>query len=109
MRRRLPQRIHDAVEVVLRVGLEIGIPFRLLAEDDLAINHRCGLAITAAEIETDATAFEIAPERTGVGAFRRDVLGADYLDGVIKHPFADDLGIELPCGVIAIMRSEFGR
>ena len=33
MTRRLLQRIHDAIEVILRVGMKIGIPHRLVAEN----------------------------------------------------------------------------
>ena len=56
--------------MVIRIGLEIRIPLNLLTEFHLAINHRRRLAITAAKIKTNATAIEIAPNRT-----RLDVLG----------------------------------
>ena len=95
--------------MILRVGLEIRIPLRLLAEDDFAINHRRRLAIAAAEIEADATTFQIAAQRIRPCAFCGDVAGANDFDRMIIHPFADDLGIKFPGGVIAIMRGQPGR
>src|SRR5207249_5779334 len=61
----LPQGIHDSVKVVLGVGLEIGVPRRFVAENHFPICDRCRLAITAAKIEPDATAFQMPPERSG--------------------------------------------
>ena len=85
------QRIHDAIEVILRIGLEVRIPFRLLAEHNFAINHRCCFAITAAEIETDTTTAEMTTKRFCQSAFWRDVARVDDFNPVIEHLFADDL------------------
>ena len=63
VRGRLVQRVHDPVEVVLRVRLVVRIPHRLVAEDDPAVDDRRDLAIAAAEIEADAAALEMAAER----------------------------------------------
>ena len=63
MRRRLLERIHDAVIVILRVRLEIRVPDRLVAEHHLALDHRRHLAVAAAEVEADAAPVQVPPQR----------------------------------------------
>ena len=60
-----PQRIVDAVEVVLRVGLRARAPRHLVAEDDFAVDHGGALAVAGAEVEADAAALQMAAQRRG--------------------------------------------
>ena len=101
MRRRFAQRIHDAVEVILRVGMKIWIPHSLLAEHDLAIHHRGHFAIASAEIEADAASIEMAPERFGHSTRRRKFMRDDNLDGMVVNFLADDVRVELARGRLA--------
>ncbi len=71
MRGRAPQRIVDAVEVVLRVGLRAGIPRHFLAEDHLAIRHRRALAVAGAQVEADPVAVQVPAQRRGGFPLRR--------------------------------------
>jgi len=51
VRRRLTQGIHDAVEVILRIGLKIRVPNGFVAENDFAVHNCRDLAIAAAEVK----------------------------------------------------------
>jgi hypothetical protein len=62
------QGVPDPFEVVVRVGLEIGIPLDLLGEDHFAVDQSGALAIRAAEVEPDPTAAKVAPQRQVRGA-----------------------------------------
>ena len=46
--------------MIFGIRLDFGVPRRLLGEDSLAINHGRNLVIARAEIEANATAFEMA-------------------------------------------------
>ena len=94
--------------MILRIGLEIRIPFCLLAEDDFAINHGCGFAIAATEVKADATTAKMPTERRGRSAFGWNVARADDFNRAIKHFLPDDLGIKPARGIVAIMRGESG-
>ena len=63
VRRRALQRIVDAVEVILGIGLAAGVPGHFLAEDHFAVDDGRGLAVARAQIEADAAAFEMPAER----------------------------------------------
>ena len=106
MGRRLLQRIHDAVEVILRVGMKIRIPNRLLAEHDLAINDRRRLAVAAAQIKADAAAVKVAAQRFALRAFRRNVLRVHHFERMIEHLGGDKVRVELAGGLVAIMRGQ---
>ena len=69
----LLQRVHDAVEVILRIRLVVRVPDRLFAEDDAAVDDRRDLAIAAAEIEPDPASFEMTAERLGFRVLRREI------------------------------------
>ena len=56
------QRIVDALDVIVRIALEIRIPDDFLGKHHLAIDQRGAFSIGPAEIEADAAAFEIAAE-----------------------------------------------
>ena len=60
---RAMQRSVDAVIVILRIVLEIGIPWHLLRKDALPIDHRRAFSIGSPEIEADPAAIEMPPER----------------------------------------------
>ena len=108
MRGSLAQRIHDLVEMPLRVGLRPGIPHRLITEDRLAVDDCGDLAITRAEIKTDAAAVPVASQRRALFAGGRHRLGSHERDseGSFVDFFAHQLRIETPRGSIAIMSGE---
>ena len=66
------QRVHDAVVMVIGIAFEIGRPLDLFGEDDFPVDQRRALAVGAAEIEPDAAAVEIAPERERRRGFLRE-------------------------------------
>ena len=75
--RRFLQRIHDALEMILRVRLKIRVPARLLAENHFAINHGGGLAVAAPQIKSNPAAIQVPSERGGVAFFQRQVFAVD--------------------------------
>ena len=96
MRRGLAQRIHDLIEVPLRVGLRPGIPHRLIAEDRLAVNHRGDFAIAGTEIKADTAAVPVTSQRRALFAGGRHSLGCDHGDseGSFVDFFTHQLRIE---------------
>ena len=99
MRRGAFQCVIDAVAVILRVFLEIGVPGNFLTENEFAVDGRGAFSVGAAEVETDSASVKVSAERHG-GLFRfRSVrIGAGYdlhpvavnasHHGVIKGAFA---------------------
>ena len=95
MGRRLLQRIHDAVVVILGIGLEIWVPHRFLAENHLAVHDGRHLAVAAPEVEADAAAVQVPAQRSGAAPLRRQGLRMHHLDGVVEHPLAHEVRIKL--------------
>ena len=56
------QRVMDALDVIVRIALEIRIPSDFFGEDHLAVDQRGAFAVGTAEVEADAAAIEIASE-----------------------------------------------
>ena len=98
--------VKDAVEVVLRVGLEVGVPDGFVAEDDGAVDDGGDFAVAAAEVEADAAAVEVASEGAGGGARGGRVGGGDDFDGMVVDAFADEVGIEAAGGGVAEVAGE---
>src|SRR5262245_13603966 len=99
--------IHDAIEMVLRVGLKVRVPNGLFAEDHFAIDESCDFAVAATKIETDATAFQVPAEGGGVAAFRWQIFGMHDFEWMIEHAFSDDAGIEFARRCVLIIRRKF--
>ena len=99
MRRRTLERVIDAVAMILRVFLEVGVPGNFLTENEFAVDGRGAFSVGAAEVETDSASVKVPAERHG-GLFRfRSVrIGAGYdlhpvavnasHHGVIERAFA---------------------
>ena len=94
MRGRFPQRIHDAIEMILRVGLHGRRPRDLIAENYLPIDYRRRLAVAGAQVKPDAASFEMPAQGPSLGALRRDVPGLDQFQRMIEHPLADHIRIK---------------
>ena len=88
------ERVHDPAPVVVGVGLVVGVPLRLLAPDDAAVDERRHLAVAAAEVEPDAAPLEVPAEVRGARALRRKRRGGHDLDRAVVDALADDLGVE---------------
>ena len=73
--------VHDALEVIVRVGSGLGEPDDLLGEDALAVDDGGDLAVGAAGVEADAAAAEVAAYGLGVGLFGRQLVAEDDLEG----------------------------
>ena len=88
--------VADAVEVVLRIGLEVGVPGDFFGEDDFAIDDGGGFAIGAAEVEADAAAVEVTTEGGGGAVGWREFVyfAGDDLDGLAEHAGADGFAVE---------------
>jgi hypothetical protein len=59
------QRIVDAVEVVLRVGLRARVPATSSLKTTFAVDHGGALAVARAQVEADAAAVQVAAQRRG--------------------------------------------
>jgi hypothetical protein len=108
MRGGLLQRVHDAVEVILRIRLVVGIPFRLVAEHDAAVDDGGGLAIAAAEVEADPAPVQMPPQRLGDRPLRRQIARTHDLERAIEHPLADQVRVESTSGGVAVVRGQLG-
>jgi hypothetical protein len=106
VRGRLLQRVHDAIVVILRIGLVVRVPFRLIAEDDASVDHSGDLAVAATQIEPDAAAVEISSERLRLRTFRRHVARVDDGKLVTEHQLADEVRVESSGLRIAIVGDE---
>jgi hypothetical protein len=60
-----PERVHDLIDVPLGIRLPRRVPGDLLAEDDLAVDHGCRLAIARTQVEADPAPVEMAPQGHG--------------------------------------------
>ena len=109
MGRGLLQRVHDAVEVILRIRLVIRIPDRLVAEDDRPVDERRDLAIAAAEIEADAATVKMTAERPRLRVLGRQIARVHDLQRMIEHPLADQVGIESAGRRVAVVRAPAAR
>ncbi len=89
------QAVADAVEVIGRVGLKVGVPLDLLGEDDLAVDEGGAFAVAAPEVEADAAAFQVVLHRKagGRGGIGR---GAAFTDahGLPEAGLTDKVAIE---------------
>src|SRR5579863_5443385 len=82
--------------MILRIGLDAGVPGHFFAKDHFAIHQRGAFAIACAQIETNAAAFQMAAERCGYFFFRWSVLEGGGLDGEWKavHALTNELPVE---------------
>ena len=87
MRGSLPERVHDAVEVILRDrACGTGSHTVSSLKTTRAVDDRRDLAVAAAEIEADPAAIQVAAERPGDRAFRRQFARGDDLDADDRKP-----------------------
>ena len=75
------QGVADALEMVSRVWLEIGIPFHFLGEDHFTINDGRALPVGAAEVEANAAASEVTTEGEVRSAFSWQILFGNRTEG----------------------------
>jgi len=106
MRRRFPQRVHDAVKMILRIRLKVRVPYGFFAEDHIAINDRRGLAITTAEIKADAAAVKMPARRRGRVTLRWQTFCMNHLDRMIEHPFSNNFRVKFAGWSFAIIRCQ---
>ena len=106
MRGGAAEGVEDAVEVVLRVDLEVGVPDGFVAEDDGAVDDGGDFAVAAAEVEADAAAVEVASERTRGGAGRGWGAGDGDFERVVVDALTDEVGIEAAGGGFAEVAGE---
>src|SRR5437867_11765640 len=92
------QRVHDAVEVILRVGLLHRVPDRHLAKYALAVDQRRHFAIAAAEVEPDATPVPLTAHRRAVAAGGREFGRGNDFNRAGVMALADDVRTELAGG-----------
>ena len=83
----LLERIHDLVEMPLRVGLVDGVPNCLSGKHDLAVDYGGRLAVAGAEIESDPATVKVPPQRLAAGARRRNVACEDNFKGTSVNFF----------------------
>ena len=99
MRRRALQGGHDAVVVVLGIGVGLGEPDHLLVVDALPVDHGADLAIAAAGIEADPAPVQVPPNGLGCVLFRRETVGIHHLEGVLKD-VGHEVEVEVPAALI---------
>ena len=79
------QRGHNAVIVVVRVGVDFGEPHHFLGEHRLAVDDGGHLPVGAAGVEADAAAVQVAADGLGVAALLGHLVAGDDLKGVLVH------------------------
>src|SRR5689334_12774883 len=94
------QRIHDLVEMPLRVGLRSRIPRDFLAENRSTVEERCHLPITRPQIKSDPAAIEMASEWGREFPPSGQIFGARQHDfkGLFVNLVAHDRGVEAARG-----------
>src|SRR5258706_15510422 len=90
------QRIHDLVEMPLRVGLRPRVPSDFLAKNRSAVEERCYLSIAGAQIKSDPAAIEMASEWGREFPLGRQIFGArqNHCKGLFVNLVAHDRGVE---------------
>ena len=78
------KRIHDPIEMILWVRLEIRIPDGFLTEDDVAIDYRRHFSIAATEVKADAAAIQMPTERSRMRLFWWWLRRRNYFQGSIN-------------------------
>src|SRR6266542_1623532 len=103
-------RIVDAVEVILRVAVEFGLPYHLAREDFLSIDHGGNFAIAAPRIEADAVALEVASNRRRALLFEGEArfIGRGHLEAVLVD-VAHEFGVERPLAPLGIRPLQMRR
>ena len=96
MRRGALQRIHDLVEVPLRVRLRHRVPVDFLAEDDFPVHDRRGLAIARAEVEANPASVQMPAQRDRLDVLCRQLAGPDgeNLERALEDAPAHDVLVE---------------
>src|SRR5262249_49982566 len=57
-----PDRVVDAVEMVLRVGVRLRLPNDFAGEDFLAVDHRRRFAVASPRVKPDAVTLQVPPD-----------------------------------------------
>jgi hypothetical protein len=99
------------LDVVGRILLKVRVPGRLVGEDDLAVNHRGGLPVAAAEVESDPVPVKVAAQGQSRGALNWKRLNSNRFDAEDTpiDPLAHERMVEGPCARRAVDRREMGR
>ena len=108
MRRGALQRVHDLVEVPLRIRLRHRIPIDFLAEHDFAIDDGGGLAVAGARDRSRCgSPSRCRPSGTELNVLSGKLAGTDgdNLERPLEDPAAHDVRVErarLGLGVVAL-------
>ena len=105
------QGVLDALNVVLRVLLEIRVPHDFFGENHFPVDHGGALAVGAAQVKADAVAVQIAAQRHGAGIFLRQ-----FLHGYLLHLnrgavnlLADEVPVKLTDAALAVAGGQHVR
>ena len=79
------QRGHDALIVIVRVGIGLGEPDHLFGIHGLAVDHGGDLPVAAAGVKADTAAGHMAADGLGGILALRQGIGQHYLKGVFKN------------------------
>ncbi len=99
------QRIHDLIEMPLRIGVRARIPRRLLAVNRLPIQQRRHLAVAGPQVKADSATVQMPPQRGGEVPFGGQLAGLfhEYFKRPFINLFPHDPRVKAPGGRIAIM------
>src|SRR5262245_31790923 len=97
------QRIHDLIEMPLRIGLGNRIPDCFFAEDTLAVDDRRDLPVASAQIKSEAATVQMASERFARRANRWNLRDVHDLKGAFVNSAAHDLRVKLASRGLPIM------
>ena len=80
--------IHDAIIMVLRIGLGTWVPNRFLAKNDSAVNNGGHFAVATPQIKADTAAIKVPSKLPGLSVFAGDIASVHELERVIEHALA---------------------
>ena len=89
--------------MVIRVGLEVGVPDDFLAELHFAVDDCRRFSVAAAEVESDPATVEVAADRPGLGVFRRQFSAANHLDRLPVVPNTDHVVVKFAERICPVM------
>ena len=91
MRGSFLEGIHDAIIMVLRIGLGTWVPNRFPAKNDSAVNNGGHFAVATPQIKADTAAIKVASKLPGLPALRGYIASLHKFKGMIEHTLADHI------------------
>ena len=85
--------------MVIRVGLEVGVPDDFFAKLYFTVDDCCRFSVATAKVESDSATVEVAAYRPGLGMLCRQFSAANHLDRLSVVPNSYDVVVKFSEGI----------